>query len=164
VADAEATADLFEAIRAADAPQAAADTAWSRQEATRARITDLWTSGRLGGHQALRCLRALRTGADGDVLAMLLGAVFTEDQLETLPRAWALGADPWEVLLLGVHGRNCEGEDLPIVGDDALRARMETALGLAQERPSDWLADYTALLVDEWERRRADAAAFPRST
>jgi hypothetical protein len=127
-------------------------------------VLDAGLRGRITWAQAERTMYAARTGRLADVVVMLFGARFSEEQLETVPRALSRGAGCWELLLLGVHGRNCEGEDLPVVDTEELRRRMAAAVTLGQERRSAWLTTYTALLVAEWEWRRSDAESWPQST
>ena len=120
------------------------------------RLVDLGLQHKISWAQVQRWTRALESGNQADVVIALFGAIFSEAQLETLPRALGLGADPWELLLLGVHGRNCEGEDLVLLDDESLLARLETAVRLGQEKPSAWLRTYATLLVQERARRRGD--------
>lgn len=141
--------------------------AWLRvpepaEEAIEGRLIDLGLQGRTSWVQVQRGIRALHSGRFADLVVLLFGAIFTEAQLETLPSALATGADPWELLLLGVHGRNCEGEDLPLLSPVELRGRLQTAARLGQESPSAWLGGYTLLLLEE-QRRRSHGDARRRA-
>ncbi len=111
--------------------------------------------GRVGWDQVARCVRAM-DGEPADVVAALFGALFTEAELESLPRA--LGQDPkpdpWELLLLHVSGLPCDGEDLPLLDADEMRRRMEEASRLSLESPSPWLGSFTTRLVAESRSRR----------
>ena len=80
---------------------------------------------------------------------------FSEGQRRTLPAALAAGATPRELLDLGVHGRNCEGEDLPLLTPAELRERMEAAARLGQGKPTAWLLGYVERLNAEVRRRKA---------
>lgn len=123
------------------------------------RIVDLGLRHRVSWAQVQRLTRAVETGSEADVVVALFGALFTEAQLETLPQALAAGAKPWELLELGVHGRNCEGEDLPLLSGDALRQRMEAAAEFGQGQPSAWLLEYAGRLAAEARRRRGGGAS-----
>lgn len=122
-------------------------------EAIQDQLMDLALKHRITWAQAQRGIRALASGEIADVLILLMGARFTEQQLETMPGALAEGASPWELLALHVHGRNCEGQDLPLLSPDELRERLQVAARLGQENPSSWLQTYTGLLLDEHDRR-----------
>jgi hypothetical protein len=68
---------------------------------------------------------------------------FTESQLHSLPLVLRAGGKPWEFIPLGVHGRNCQGEDLALIDDDLLLGRRDGALMLEQAfGASQWLASY----------------------
>jgi hypothetical protein len=120
----------------------------------------------------------------GEFLMGVARALFTESQQHSLPVAFATGARPWECIPLGVHGRNCHGEDLGLLSDDELRYRREGAARVHQAfGSSPWLEGYRALVedevrgrakrsvtagegeqaaaVDDWEQTEAAVAASP---
>lgn len=145
-----------------------------RLRALDAVVVDLWCEDRINHDTALGLLRlnrelsvspdgwdrmrALFTALDQPSLANLVVvaayALFTQQQCESLPRALHAGARPVELLVLGVHGLNCDGEDLVVLDDGQLRGRMEKAIQLGQAGGSVWLRGYTGRLVDHWRERR----------
>lgn len=125
-------------------------------------------SATAAGYDVARSVhRALRPGAsDGDLVVAAMHQRFNAAQLQSIPRALAAGAQPVELLVLGVHGWNCDGEDLTVCEGGDLRRRMEDAVRLAQAGASAWLRGYTARLVDRWRERQGhgiDAPTGPRS-
>ncbi len=84
---------------------------------------------------------------------------FTPSQLESLPIAFGRGVDPMAAVLLGVHGFNAAGEDLPLVDGDELERRLRTIGQLLQaDEPSAWLESYAEQVLTERRRRRKVAA------
>lgn len=102
------------------------------------------------------CLRARRPGATySDLIAMALALRFTAGQLWGLPLAVRAGADPLELLELGVHGLNWNGEDLTVVDAAELNDRIAVTLRIEQTgRATRWLGAYAKKLAAEARRRR----------
>jgi hypothetical protein len=88
--------------------------------------------------------------AFADFLRDVATTRFTESQLHSLPLVLRAGGKPWEFIPLGVHGRNCQGEDLALIDDDLLLGRRDGALMLEQAfGASPWLASYIERLQGE---------------
>lgn len=98
-----------------------------------------------------------RSATAADLLILGLYTRFGQEQLWTLPVALGAGATPGDCLALGVHGRNCRGEDLPMLADDVLEDRLRAAGELLQFRTTAWLVGYGKLLRTELRRRRYGA-------
>lgn len=95
-----------------------------------------------------------------DLVIALARLQFSESQLASLPIAFGRGVDPMTAVLLGVHGYNADGEDLPLVTDDELEGRLRTIGKLLQDaQPNTWLESYAEFVLSERRRRRKAAAA-----
>lgn len=100
-------------------------------------------------------LRELSAQDHRERLVERFRARFNDDELDSLPRAIALGARWSELLRLGVCGLTCQGEDLTTISSDQLRERMKAVAELrSRSNPSKWLGEYAARLAHESRRRR----------
>lgn len=136
-------------VRALDALIAAGLSgamSWAQVHAT-AEVLDMD-----GGEVVIR--RGERPRDLAEFLIAIARAEFTESQQHSLPAAFAAGAQPWECIPLGVHGRNCHGEDLALVSKEVLQWRFEGTLMLEQAfGASRWLNGYRRLVEHELRER-----------
>jgi hypothetical protein len=95
-----------------------------------------------------------------DLVIGLARLQFSESQLASLPIAFGRGVDPWTAVMVGIHGRNLDGEDLPLLSSDDLEARLRMIGRLLQsDEPNAWLEGYAELVLAERRRRRKAVAA-----
>jgi hypothetical protein len=134
-------------------------SAFLQREAQRLAAQDAWEEALFGllleGQISYDEMRELAPPVHADRTVERFRLRFSDEQLQSLPRAIAKGAKPHELLEVGVCGLNCEGEDLRGIPTTELRRRQKAVTELhGRAKPSTWLARYTSLLVNESRRRK----------